>query len=111
MARGQKDHGHELRGDPVAPSGHARAPTPGRRGTPHATAVTIQQIRASLGTLALLLQTDQRYLGLFLRLEEELQAAELREAALARAQAYLPRKREPDVTPARRLSNDPAPRA
>lgn len=94
MARGQKDHGQELRGDAVAPSGHAPTPaTPERQGTPRATAVTIQQIRASLGTLALLLQTDQRYLGLFLRLEEELQAAELREAALARARAYLPRKR------------------
>jgi hypothetical protein len=48
-----------------------------------------ERIANALGIVAILLEHDDAYLPIFLRLEAELQASDKRKAALARARAFL----------------------
>lgn len=77
MARAQEKRDIRQRGAHGVPTGHVPAPR-------------LQDIRAAIETVARLLERDERYLGLFLRLEDELRNAEHRQDALARARRYLP---------------------
>ena len=77
MARAQEKHDIRQRGAHGVPAGHVSAPG-------------LQDIRAAIETVAQLLERDERYLGLFLRLEDELRNAEHRQDALVRARRYLP---------------------
>lgn len=48
-----------------------------------------QRIAKALGIVAALLEKDEAYLPIFLRLEAELEALEKRKAALSRARTYI----------------------
>lgn len=61
---------------------------PTRQQTRHAE--NLRRIRSCLQTVAVLLETNHAYLPIFLRLEEELAAEQLKQDALSRSKTYLP---------------------
>lgn len=62
----------------------------GQSGTDSAVSRQIQRILSCMETVAMLLETDEAFLPIFIRLERELEAAQAAQDALERSRAYLP---------------------